>query len=394
MSARIRFISAGAGSGKTTALAELLRQELAAGRVHPGGVLATTFTNRAATELRERVRAHLIREGAYELATAMGSARIGTVNSVCGSLLQRFAFEAGLSTEQRVLDEPRAAQLLREALDTVVEGPALSELLRVARRLSLLEPVRSGDPVPWRKALKALVDQALLELPEQLASFVRRIAHGKIVRTLAPCSIRGTTRCYGGLTEEIAGHLDAIDRRQMDREEGAEIAVPGVPLPPRPGRHRRAELGGARREDRRQLPPRRLRQPHHDRVRQHLSPPDLLRQAQELGFDRRDRRSPGAHARLRESAGSVAALRASVAFASRRCLSFARSSRASATRSFELMGMWPRAYCPGAALSPLVRTGSVTLEAPSRPAAPRSTARPRGRSRAAPAGAEVRASRP
>ena len=56
MSARIRFISAGAGSGKTTALAELLRQELAAGRVHPGGVLATTFTNRAATELRERVR--------------------------------------------------------------------------------------------------------------------------------------------------------------------------------------------------------------------------------------------------------------------------------------------------------------------------------------------------
>ena len=45
MSARIRFISAGAGSGKTTALAELLRQELAAGRVHPGGVLATTFTN-------------------------------------------------------------------------------------------------------------------------------------------------------------------------------------------------------------------------------------------------------------------------------------------------------------------------------------------------------------
>ena len=103
MSARIRFISAGAGSGKTTALAALLHQALAAGHVQPGGVIATTFTNRAASELRERVRSHLIKQGAFALATAMGSARIGTVNSVCGTLLQRFAFEAGLSTEQRVL---------------------------------------------------------------------------------------------------------------------------------------------------------------------------------------------------------------------------------------------------------------------------------------------------
>jgi ATP-dependent helicase/nuclease subunit A len=208
MSARIRFISAGAGSGKTTALAELLRQELAAGRVYPGGVLATTFTNRAATELRERVRAHLIREGAYELATAMGSARIGTVNSVCGSLLQRFAFEAGLSTEQRVLDEPRAAQLLREALDTVVEGPALSELLRVARRLSLLEPVRSGDPVPWRKALKALVDQARSNAidADELRGFGARNADGMLANF------------PGALAEDL-------DQRLLDAIQGALPAL-------------------------------------------------------------------------------------------------------------------------------------------------------------------------
>lgn len=160
MPASIRFISAGAGSGKTYALTEILHRELAEGRVAPGGVLATTFTKRAATELRERVRGHLIERGAYALANAMGSARIGTINSVCGGLLQRFAFEAGLSTEQRVLDEARAAQLLREAIDTVIEGPELRELLHVSHRLSLLEGVRSGDEAPWRKALKMLVDQA------------------------------------------------------------------------------------------------------------------------------------------------------------------------------------------------------------------------------------------
>ena len=52
MSAHIRFISAGAGSGKTYRLTELLLAELQAGRVRPAGVLATTFTKRAATELR------------------------------------------------------------------------------------------------------------------------------------------------------------------------------------------------------------------------------------------------------------------------------------------------------------------------------------------------------
>jgi superfamily I DNA/RNA helicase len=160
MPARIRFISAGAGSGKTFALATLLQEELSSGRVQPGGVLATTFTTRAATELRERVQAHLIDAGAHALATAMGSARVGTVNSVCGLLLQRFAFEAGLSTEQRVLDEPSSALLLRKTLDAVIEGTVLRELLEVAQRLSLQDTPRSDAEAPWRDALKTLVDQA------------------------------------------------------------------------------------------------------------------------------------------------------------------------------------------------------------------------------------------
>ncbi len=89
---KIQFISAGAGSGKTYALTQILYNELTSGEVKPGGVLATTFTRKAATELRERVRSHLIRQGATVLANAMGQARIGTVNGICGALLERFAF--------------------------------------------------------------------------------------------------------------------------------------------------------------------------------------------------------------------------------------------------------------------------------------------------------------
>ena len=160
MAAKIRFVSAGAGSGKTYALTRILSEELAGKRARPSGVIATTFTRKAAAELRERVRSHLIGEGEYAMAIAMGQARIGTVNSVCGELLERFAFEAGLPTELRVLDDMRAKRLLGEAIDVAVEGRQLTELLEVARRMGLEDDGSRFGGEGWRDALRKLVDQA------------------------------------------------------------------------------------------------------------------------------------------------------------------------------------------------------------------------------------------
>jgi ATP-dependent helicase/nuclease subunit A len=160
MSATLRFLSAGAGSGKTYRLTQILHDMLVDGRVRPEGVLATTFTNKAAAELRERVRSHLIKQGQYAYASAIGQARIGTVNSVCGKLLARFAFEAGMPMEQRVLDEPRATQLLNEAIDEVIEGHTLTALITVARRLCLDEPEHGKTDEPWKCALRDIVSAA------------------------------------------------------------------------------------------------------------------------------------------------------------------------------------------------------------------------------------------
>lgn len=160
MSAKIRFISAGAGSGKTHRLTQILGEELASNRARPRGVIATTFTRKAAAELRERVRAHLISEGSVARAHEMGQARIGTVNAVCGELLERFAFEAGMPTELRVLEEESAKAYLARAMDAALEGPRLSELLSVAGRLGLAEKSFGSDEIPWRAALQSLVAQA------------------------------------------------------------------------------------------------------------------------------------------------------------------------------------------------------------------------------------------
>lgn len=151
MSARIRFVSAGAGSGKTYRLTEILADELIANRVRPAGVIATTFTNKAAAELRERIWRRLLEARRFDLAIAIGEARIGTVNSVCGALVERFAFETGLATELTVLDEEPARTLVREAIDEVADGAKIARLDDIARRLAIED---------WQAELQALVDLA------------------------------------------------------------------------------------------------------------------------------------------------------------------------------------------------------------------------------------------
>ncbi len=227
MSAHIRFISAGAGSGKTYRLTELLLAELQAGHVRPAGVLATTFTKRAATELRERVRGFLISQGEFTRSDAVGSARIGTVNSVCGSLLQRFAFEAGLPTELHVLDEARAGQLLREAIDTVIEGHTLSELLQVARRLSLDADPRGGKP-PWQEALGQMVNQARANAID--ANVLREFGAANADRLLshfpAAAKIDLDARLADALAAAIPGVAQSFeDRPQKNSKEYLELLV-------------------------------------------------------------------------------------------------------------------------------------------------------------------------
>ena len=64
--------------------------------VRPAGILATTFTKKAAAELQERVRVRLLEAGMTEAANELGSALIGTVHSIGTRLLQRFAFAPAL----------------------------------------------------------------------------------------------------------------------------------------------------------------------------------------------------------------------------------------------------------------------------------------------------------
>jgi len=154
-------IIASAGTGKTYRLVEEIVAEVSGGTA-PHRVLATTFTKKAAAELAGRIRARLIEGGRADLAAAMLSARIGTVNSVCGSLISEFAFELGRSPVAEVIAEDRQASVFSRAVGTVIEesGPEISQ---IAERFGL--PARSytshGRTVRgWHDEVRRAVDLA------------------------------------------------------------------------------------------------------------------------------------------------------------------------------------------------------------------------------------------
>ncbi len=155
---RITFISAGAGSGKTTRLTEILGEKLLKKEAVPEGIIVTTFTVKAAGELKERVRAKLLEKHRHDLAASMTGAQIGTVNSVCGGLLKRFAFELGLTMEQNVLDENAAMERLSHALDEAIGGVELEKVTALAERLGFVDP-RNGEQL-WKKHVRAIIDHA------------------------------------------------------------------------------------------------------------------------------------------------------------------------------------------------------------------------------------------
>ena len=180
MSLNIQFISAGAGSGKTYSLTEKLKEFLNDGTIKPRGVIATTFTRLAAGELRERVREALMQSGQLSLANQMEQAAINTVNGVCGELLQRFSFEAGLSPEQVVLEDEQAKQLFNEAMDSVLDTDVekIRKLNALAIRLGRKD--RDTQKLNWRKDVKDIADAARANNSghEELALFATESSDG------------------------------------------------------------------------------------------------------------------------------------------------------------------------------------------------------------------------
>ncbi|HEY8616236.1 UvrD-helicase domain-containing protein [Phenylobacterium sp.] len=104
------LVLAGAGTGKTRVLTTRLAHILATGRARPWELLAVTFTNKAAREMRERIT-HMIG------GQAEGLRWLGTFHSVAAQILRRHAELVGLKSNYTILDDDDQERLLKQILE-------------------------------------------------------------------------------------------------------------------------------------------------------------------------------------------------------------------------------------------------------------------------------------
>lgn len=111
------LLSALAGSGKTSVLVERFVRMVTEDELPPSRILAITFTEKAAGELRHRVRERLLELGERDLAREAEGAWISTIHGFCARLLRGHAVAAGLDPAFTVLDETVSRTLRQEAWD-------------------------------------------------------------------------------------------------------------------------------------------------------------------------------------------------------------------------------------------------------------------------------------
>ncbi|HET6610549.1 MAG TPA: UvrD-helicase domain-containing protein [Kofleriaceae bacterium] len=102
------LVLAGAGSGKTRVLTQRIAHVMAAGNLWPRKILAVTFTNKAAGEMRERLYA-LIGQAASEMW-------IGTFHATCARLLRIYHDNVGLGRDFAIFDDDDQLRLVTQLL--------------------------------------------------------------------------------------------------------------------------------------------------------------------------------------------------------------------------------------------------------------------------------------
>jgi ATP-dependent exoDNAse (exonuclease V) beta subunit len=109
------LLAAGAGSGKTSVLVERFARSVLDDGLRPAQILAITFTEKAAGELRARVRERFLALGERDAARETESAWIGTIHGFCTRVLRGHAVAAGLDPAFVVLDDTVGRELRARA---------------------------------------------------------------------------------------------------------------------------------------------------------------------------------------------------------------------------------------------------------------------------------------
>ena len=210
------FVSAGAGTGKTTVLVERFVRAVCERGLPIDSVLAITYTERAAGELRGRIRRRFAELGRHALARELDGAWISTIHGFCHRLLKAHPFEAGIDPRFRVLDENQARVLAGEAFETALEEFCASD---DPERIRLLATYRA-------RGLRRMLTRVYETLRSAGRDLVLEVAERPGLSTRLE-ELREAARC---VIEDTAG-MDAADTPRESAARALELLEPAPPFP-------------------------------------------------------------------------------------------------------------------------------------------------------------------
>jgi ATP-dependent helicase/nuclease subunit A len=176
-------VVAGPGSGKTSVLIERFAWLVEEQNIDPARILAITFTEKAAMEIKERIIQRFAErfETEPELRESIERAWVSTIHGFCARLLRENAITAGLSPDFTVLDQPEAEAMAREAAEEALDQ-MFSE--RAAAMRVLLESLDLSTDDYMRKPDLA---RSLLDVYESMrVAGVRELPEARATEDLWP----------------------------------------------------------------------------------------------------------------------------------------------------------------------------------------------------------------
>ncbi len=274
------LVRAGAGTGKTTVLVERFVRAVVDDGAAVESILAITFTEKAAAEMKTRVRRRFLELGRRDDARAAEGAWISTIHGFCSRILRTHALSAGIDPDFRVLDQIEAERLALEAFDGALEAflaegadperiemvaaytpDKLRDMVRTAyshlrsrgQRRPALEPTVAPLPAGERERLDAAARAALAELGGGARRRDGARARSSASRRRSTCSTKlDDGRAPGGRRAEGA-------RAQGAREGALDAGLRGLPRGLRRAPLARAHAPGAARPHDAARPARALR---------------------------------------------------------------------------------------------------------------------------------------
>jgi len=139
-------VVAGPGSGKTRVLTERFAWLVETHGVDPDAILAITFTEKAANEIKSRlIQRFAGRPQSRETRESIERAWVSTIHGFCARVLQENAIRAGLPPDFKVLDQAAADRLEREAAEATLDAMYREQPDRMRRLLEALDLSTQDD---------------------------------------------------------------------------------------------------------------------------------------------------------------------------------------------------------------------------------------------------------